>query len=69
MQKSDYTEALHYYGVVIYGSPCGRPEKVCFFSSLISSKKNWFSSELMTNSQPVRNVESFKFFLELLRKE
>ena len=31
---------------MVYGSPCGRPEKVCLFhSSLISSKKNWFSSE------------------------
>ena len=30
----------------LYSSPCGRPEKVCFvYSSLISSKKNWFSSE------------------------
>ena len=24
---------------------------------------------LMTDSQPVRNVQSFKFFLELLKKE
>ena len=31
---------------VVFGSPCGRPENGMFvYSSLISSEKNWFSSE------------------------
>ena len=35
----------------------------------LNNNNNNIAPLLMTDSQPVRNAESFKFFLELLKKE